>query len=213
MYYIQGADQKQYGPVSAEQLRQWIAENRLNRTSPCRAESDADWRTVGDYPEFADLFVSQVPSGFPSASIPDSSAAASVSGATDLVRPVAIAVMITGGIGILMSLIGLIAHFAGLNRGQPIPPGFPPEYREMFEAYIQFNQKFGWVFSALTLATSVVTLFGGIRLMALRSYGLVLAGVILGMVPCFSGCCCVGLPIGIWALVVLMKPEVKSQFR
>lgn len=213
MYFIQGADQKQYGPVSTEQLRQWISENRLNRSSPCRAESDADWRTVGDYPEFADLFVSQVPSGFPPSAVPNASAATSASGAMDQVRAVAIAVMITGGLGILLSLVGLVMHFAGFNRDQPIPPGFPPEYRDMFESYIRFNQQFGWVFSALTLVTSFLTLFGGIRLISLRSYGLVLTGVILGMVPCFSGCCCVGLPIGIWALVVLLKPEVKSQFR
>ena len=35
---------------------------------------------------------------------------------------------------------------------------------------------------------------------------------ILAVVPCVSPCCLVGLPIGIWALVVLSKPEVKSQF-
>ena len=32
------------------------------------------------------------------------------------------------------------------------------------------------------------------------------------MVPCISPCCLVGLPIGIWALVVLNKPEVKGSF-
>ena len=30
MYKIIGADQKEYGPVSAEQLRLWIAEGRVN---------------------------------------------------------------------------------------------------------------------------------------------------------------------------------------
>jgi hypothetical protein len=36
---------------------------------------------------------------------------------------------------------------------------------------------------------------------------------ILAMIPCFTSCCClVGLPIGIYALVVLNKPEVKSAF-
>jgi hypothetical protein len=35
---------------------------------------------------------------------------------------------------------------------------------------------------------------------------------ILALAPCISPCCLVGLPIGIWALVVLSKPEVKSSF-
>lgn len=37
MYYIQGADHQEYGPVSVEQIRQWIAEDRLNGVSLCRA--------------------------------------------------------------------------------------------------------------------------------------------------------------------------------
>jgi hypothetical protein len=32
------------------------------------------------------------------------------------------------------------------------------------------------------------------------------------MIPCISPCCLLGLPIGIWALVVLLKPEVKAAF-
>jgi hypothetical protein len=35
---------------------------------------------------------------------------------------------------------------------------------------------------------------------------------IVAMVPCLGPCCIVGIPIGIWALVVLMKPEVKAAF-
>jgi hypothetical protein len=33
MYKILGIDNKEYGPVSAEQVRTWIAEGRLIRTS------------------------------------------------------------------------------------------------------------------------------------------------------------------------------------
>jgi hypothetical protein len=55
MYYIQGADQKEYGPVSSDQLRQWISENRLNRFSPARADGESLWKTLGDFPEFADV--------------------------------------------------------------------------------------------------------------------------------------------------------------
>ena len=31
------------------------------------------------------------------------------------------------------------------------------------------------------------------------------------MLPC-TCCCIAGLPVGIWALVILLKPEVKSAF-
>ena len=46
----------------------------------------------------------------------------------------------------------------------------------------------------------------------LESYTFAIIATIIAMVPCISPCCIVGLPIGIWALVVLNKPEVKGAF-
>lgn len=52
MYKIIGADQKEYGPVSAELLRQWIAEGRANAATLVRLEGAADWKPLGTFPEF-----------------------------------------------------------------------------------------------------------------------------------------------------------------
>lgn len=49
------------------------------------------------------------------------------------------------------------------------------------------------------------------KMARLESYSLCLVGAILVMLPC-TLCCIIGLPIGIWALVVLAKPEVKQAF-
>ena len=46
MFKIIGADGQQYGPVSAEQLRQWVAEGRANVQTLIQAESSADWVQV-----------------------------------------------------------------------------------------------------------------------------------------------------------------------
>jgi hypothetical protein len=40
-----------------------------------------------------------------------------------------------------------------------------------------------------------------------------MAASIIAIIPCFGPCCCLGIPVGIWALVVINKPEVKSAFR
>ena len=53
---------------------------------------------------------------------------------------------------------------------------------------------------------------GGLKMKSLESYSLVMTVSVIAMIPCFSPCCLIGLPIGIWALVVLSKPEVKSAF-
>ena len=50
------------------------------------------------------------------------------------------------------------------------------------------------------------------KMKKLESYGWAMTASILALAPCISPCCLVGLPIGIWALVVLAKPEVKSAF-
>ena len=60
--------------------------------------------------------------------------------------------------------------------------------------------------------SSVVILLGGLKLMSLSGPGLVTTGAIAAMVPCLSGCCFLGLVFGIWAIVLLGKPEVKAGF-
>jgi hypothetical protein len=61
MYKIIGADQKEYGPVSAEQLRQWIAEGRANAHSKVQPAGTTDWILLGDLPEFAGLLPKMAP--------------------------------------------------------------------------------------------------------------------------------------------------------
>jgi hypothetical protein len=53
MFKIIGADGQQYGPVSTEQLRQWIAEGRANAQTLAQAEGGTDWKPLGQFPEFA----------------------------------------------------------------------------------------------------------------------------------------------------------------
>lgn len=54
MYRLIGADQKEYGPMSAENVRRCIAERRAHRLTLARAESDIGWKPLGDFPEFQD---------------------------------------------------------------------------------------------------------------------------------------------------------------
>jgi hypothetical protein len=67
-YIIIGGDQKEYGPITADDVRKWIAEDRLNAQSMMKAESDASWRPLSAFPEFADAFAPKTPvSGTPPA--------------------------------------------------------------------------------------------------------------------------------------------------
>ena len=61
MYRILGTDGRQYGPVSAEQLRGWIAEGRANAQTHALAEGATEWKQLGTLPEFAPYFGPRVP--------------------------------------------------------------------------------------------------------------------------------------------------------
>ena len=56
MYKILGGDGKEYGPVTAEQIRQWVRENRLNGQSMAQGADSTDWKPLSAFPEFAPLF-------------------------------------------------------------------------------------------------------------------------------------------------------------
>lgn len=66
-YYVIGGDNKEYGPVTEVEVRQWMAEGRLNADSRIKAESDAEFRVLGLYPEFSPALA---PEGTPAAFAP-----------------------------------------------------------------------------------------------------------------------------------------------
>lgn len=58
MFTIIGADGKEYGPVSAEKIRDWIAAGRANAQTQCRREGEAVWSTLRSLDDFAGAFSS-----------------------------------------------------------------------------------------------------------------------------------------------------------
>ncbi len=63
----------------------------------------------------------------------------------------------------------------------------------------------------LTLAPSLTLIVGGWRMRQGKSYGLSMVAAIIALLPCSFGWI-VGLPMGIWALIVLLDPEVREGF-
>ena len=64
MFKIIGADQKEYGPVSADQIRQWITEGRVNGQTKVCAEGTQDWKPLEMFPDFG-LTAGPAPAGIP----------------------------------------------------------------------------------------------------------------------------------------------------
>ena len=55
-YQIIGGDGKEYGPISAERVTNWLQEGRANGDSRIREVGAEEWQCVRDLPEFASAF-------------------------------------------------------------------------------------------------------------------------------------------------------------
>jgi hypothetical protein len=61
MYRIIGADGREYGPITADQLRAWIAEGRASAQTQALAEGAMQWKPLTEYLEFAPLLARTLP--------------------------------------------------------------------------------------------------------------------------------------------------------
>ncbi|HEX4264620.1 MAG TPA: GYF domain-containing protein [Verrucomicrobiae bacterium] len=207
MFKIIGADQKEYGPISAEQIRQWIIDGRLNAQT--RAQSDGgEWQTLSAFPEFADV-LRPATAGAPPPPLGSAPAPMAMPGdvgsreaALQAVKGPAIALIVTSSIGVALCLFAALRAFAGIHP--TLPPNFPEAWRHIIETTGGFPDLIG-------IAINGFVLFGALKMLRGQSRSLAIAACIVAMLPC-SCCCVLGLPFGIWGLVVLNKVEVKSQF-
>ena len=214
MYKIIGADQKEYGPVAIDQIRQWIRDGRVNAQTQARLEPDGQWQTLSAFPEFADAFGAGAP-GAPAAAPAAMPAPFPVGGgsreaALSAVKGPAIALIVTACLGIIYYLLNGIFVLVGGGAmfQQPIRSNISPEMRQFLEG---MRGPMAGVGNLIVAAIQGFVLYGAIKMLRLQRYGLAFAACIVAMIPC-NCCCLLGLPFGIWGLVVLNKAEVKSHF-
>jgi GYF domain 2 len=215
-YKVIGGDLKQYGPVSGEDLRKWLAEGRLNAQSLVQLYGDIEWKQLSTFPEFADVFAGKPTTLSPPPPL------ASVEGdgrqaALQRVKAPAVALLVTAILNILLGLWSLVRMTISPPNLQQLDSELQQLNNPQFE---QFMHKlmyltygpFGIASNILGLALSVLILIGASKMRSLRSYEFSMTAAILAMIPCLTPCCILGLPFGIWAVVALRGPGVKSQF-
>lgn len=67
------------------------------------------------------------------------------------------------------------------------------------------------VYGVMLVASIVVTACAT-KMKQLDSYAIAMTGSILAVIPCLSPCFILGIPFGIWALVVINQPDVREAF-
>jgi hypothetical protein len=207
-YTIIGGDQKEYGSVTSDDLRKWITDGRLNAQSLAKEENDTEWRPLSAFPEFADAFGAT--SAPPPLAVPVTGASGGRDAALKLVKGPVIGLKVTAIVGLVLVAVGLVVNVLMLS-GIHIGPQqmYDPQMQKLFNT---LGGGLGIVQDIIGGIVGVVVLIGASKMQKLQNYQFALTASIVAMVPCISPCCVFGLPFGIWALVVLNKPEVKSQF-
>jgi hypothetical protein len=67
-----GGDGKEYGPISAEQLQEFIAAGRADSQTRIQREGESDWKNLAEFPEFAEALAAKraAPLPRPAAALP-----------------------------------------------------------------------------------------------------------------------------------------------
>ena len=111
MYKIIGQDGKEYGPITAGQMRRWISENRVESRTPVFADGAKDWTFAGLLPEFAALFsigAPQVPPTIAPPNQPRTNNSFAVAGLIlGIVSFLCCCKFLFAPLGVIFSLIGL----------------------------------------------------------------------------------------------------------
>jgi hypothetical protein len=124
------------------------------------------------------------------------------------VLPPAICLMVTGGICLVIDafrIIMLVIQVAAGAFAAP-PPGAAPFGGMEFAIGVAVGS------IGMSILWGSLVLYAGIKLKQLKSYGMVMAGCIIAMLPCFDACCLLGLPFGIWALVLIHDDQIRRHF-
>jgi len=116
MYKIIGADQKEYGPITADQIRQWLAQGRVNAQTRAKPADGGEWQTLADIPEFADAFYTEPP---PTPEAP-SPAMATGSAGRPRTSGMAVTSLVLGVLGFftcgLTAVVGLVLGIVAMNK-------------------------------------------------------------------------------------------------
>lgn len=123
------------------------------------------------------------------------------------VQAPAIALIVCGGLSLLASIYGVVN--AMISSPPPVPPNSPEWMEGVMKNSVGMTAA---IIQSVFIFVALFVLFGGIKMLRLKSRGVAIAASIVTMLNIGSCCCIVGMPIGIWALVILMLTDVAQAF-
>ena len=214
-YTIIGGDKKEYGPVTDAEVRQWLAEGRLDAFTLARSDSDTEWRPLSTFPEFGTVFQNRPAPPPPLTALPRHRPGT----AEQDVKTPALCLMVVASVNLLLALWSIVQALVSpvtpdkIMAQMPVSPD--PQTQQMMASLAHLMTGPAAIVSdVLGLVMSLVILVGAARMRALRNYEFAMVATIAALVPCLTPCLGYLLlrPAVLWALFVLKRPGVKDQF-
>lgn len=117
----------------------------------------------------------------------------------------AMLMIVFASIAMVFSVASLVLNLVGAGLGGMFASGGSDAALQMFSGAV------GMGFAGLYVLINAFVIYGALQMKKLTNYNISIAAAVLCMLPC-GVCCLVNLPIGIWALVMLLDQGVKSAF-
>lgn len=120
----------------------------------------------------------------------------------------AICLLITSILGMGAGLFNVV--FAMVGEAPPPDPNLPDWLNDAQQNNIG---TFAAILHTCFFLLNLVILIGSIQMIRMKSWVLALIASILAIINFGSCCCILGLPFGIWSLVILNLSDVKRAFK
>lgn len=125
MYKIVGGDQREYGPVTSDQVREWIASGRANAQTLASFEG-SPWKALSTFPEFADALRTATPPPLPpgTAAVPGQPGQAYMGAKNNNIAISGLVLSVLGLCCSPLSLVGLVLSIVGFVQINKNPQAF-----------------------------------------------------------------------------------------
>jgi hypothetical protein len=122
MYKIVGGDQREYGPATSDQVREWIATGRANGQTLASFEG-SPWKPLSTFPEFADALRVATPPPIPpqAGAIPGQPGQAYMGARSNNIAVSGLVLSVLGLCCSPLSLVGLVLSIIGFVQINKAP--------------------------------------------------------------------------------------------
>jgi hypothetical protein len=134
--------------------------------------------------------------------------------AQDLLNWPSMLMLMTGALGMMWSIAQLLTEMLTDTAQfmEQVLRNVPEEQREALLPLMNMRTTTsGIFFSLLSIASNAFLLWAALQMRELKNWNVAVAASVLLVIPCHC-CYCISIPAGIWALVVLLRPDVKAVF-